>query len=88
MGLYDDLMKSKPLFSSNEEALAHYTKEYEALGQKYGQTGDQLYMNAVEQDFGKDDHQIIVKDMDRLRSLSMRISMVRYLIDKANRDGK
>ncbi len=88
MSLYSDIEGATPRFSSNEEALRYYTKEYEALGSKYGQTGDQLYMSSLEQDFGKWDHQIVRDDMDRLRVLSRNIAMLNYLISKADRDAK
>ena len=56
MSLYEDLINSKPLFESNEEALKFYTEKYEALGAKHGMTGDQYWMLAEHASKFEEDH--------------------------------
>lgn len=83
MSLYDRVRSQKnPVFKTNEEALIFFTKEYEALGQKYGQTGDQLWIKIEEDGWGEasDDSEIIKEDSKKIRILCRNIAMCKHLI--------
>jgi hypothetical protein len=75
MSLYDDVMASSPLFGSNREALEFYTSEYEALGAKYGMTGDEFWEEAENSSMNTDDHA-------KIRRLSRLIGAARYFMKK------
>ena len=68
MSLYDDVMNAKPLFSSAQEALVHYVKEYEALGRKHGMTGNEFWNEA-------NILHITMKTIETIMSLRMSINM-------------
>lgn len=83
MSLYDRVgTKKNPVFKTNEEALRFFTKQYEALGQKYGQTGDQLWMKVEEDGWGEapDDSEIIKEDSKKIQRLCRNIAMCKHLI--------
>jgi len=75
MSLYDDAMNSKPLFKSPEDALEHYVKEYEALGAKYGKTGEEFWIEAESSPIYKEDY-------GKIMSIARSIMMARHLIAK------
>jgi hypothetical protein len=75
MSLYDDVMNSKPLFGSYQEALTHYTKEYEGLGRKHGKTGNEFWEEA-------ENSSVYTEDYRKIMSLRMSINMCIHLIKK------
>lgn len=68
---------SSPRFASNEEAYKHYTTEYEALGAKYGMTGDDFWCEAENESHLTEDH-------IQIMSLSRGIAMLKHLMGKNN----
>ena len=76
----DDLLSMKPRFISNEEAYLHYKAEYDALGAKYGKTGDEFWVESEEADGLFTDRTV---DYGRIRTLYRSLGMLRYLMDKA-----
>jgi hypothetical protein len=77
MSLYDDAMNLKPIFKSNKEALDYYVKEYEALGAKYGKTGEEFWLEAENSPVYKEDYR-------KIMSIARHIMMARHLIKKEN----
>lgn len=77
--LYDQVMDIIPEFSSNEEAYEHFKDEYEAIGQKYGMSGDDFWIEAEESD-GLNSYK--TEDYNAIRSAHRAISMCLYLIGK------
>lgn len=78
MTLYDDAMNAKPRFKNNKEALDHYVREYEALGAKYGKTGEELWIEAESSPVYKEHYNDVFR-------LYRSIMMCRYLIKKENK---
>lgn len=73
--LYQKVMNTRARFKSNEEALAHFTKEYEELAQQYDMLGDEFWMFAEEADGTSVDQREILR-------LKQAIHMCQYLIEK------
>jgi hypothetical protein len=78
--IYEEVMKMKPKFETNEEALEHFKEEYEALGQKHGLTGEEFWADAESSAILTEDHRTIMR-------LRRSIQMCTYLIEKEHKDG-
>lgn len=74
--LYEQVMRAKPHFGSNEEALEHYTQEYRDLTESYGLEGDEFWAQAEASEHLTEDHRTIMR-------LSRSIQMAKYLIQKS-----
>ena len=70
--LYDQAMRMKPRFASNEEAIESYTKELDALAKKRGTTVSKLLTEA--ENSGLED-----EDYLEARHLWMTLSSLRAL---------
>lgn len=75
MSLYDEVMKNRPEFSSNQQALATFEKQYTKLTVKHGLTGDDFWYEAESSSDLTADH----KEIMRLARL---IQMTKYLLNK------
>jgi hypothetical protein len=75
MTLYEEVMKVKAQFETNQEALEFFTKEYEALGEEYGMSGDDLWFEA-------ENSSNCTENYRKIMSLRMKIQMFKYLIGK------
>jgi hypothetical protein len=77
MSLYDEVKKKEVEFESVKKALKHYTKEYEALGEEYGISGDELWMRA-------ESASMLDEDCIKIMRLARSIQMCKYLLKKEN----
>jgi len=75
--LYDEVKAtmSQPRFESNERALEHFEQEYKALGESYGKSGDEFWVEAESSNF-------LTKDYREIMRLNKCIQMCKYLIEK------
>src|ERR1700688_3174578 len=75
MTIYDELENMKTKFKTNEEALEHFTTEYEELGSEYGMTGDEFWFDA-------ESSPDLTEDYRKIMRLRRSIDMCNYLIKK------
>lgn len=75
MTLYEEVMEIKAQFETNQEALKFFIKEYEALGEEYGMSGNEFWMEAENASMLTEDHRKIMR-------LQRSIQMCKYLIEK------
>jgi hypothetical protein len=73
--LYEKILKMKPQFETNEEALNQFSKEYKNLTESYGLKDDEFWFEAESSSNLTEDHQEIM-------SLAGSIRMCKYLINK------
>lgn len=78
--LYERVMRTRanPRFGSNKEALDHFIKEYEDLGQQYEMSGDELWLLAEESDGTSPDQR-------RIMELRRSIQMCQHLLERENK---
>ncbi len=62
-------------FGSNEEALKHFTEEYEALGAKYNKSGYEFWLEAECSSVDTDDYRTIMR-------LARSVAMCKHLMGK------
>lgn len=71
--LYEQIEEAKPLFGSTQEALDHYSQEYDDLG------GDDFWLEA-------ESSSVYNESYSRIMRLSRSIQMCRHLLEKERAD--
>lgn len=75
----EKFMETKARFQTNQEAYKYFKKEYESLGQRYGLTGDDFWIEAECADGARTSR---TEDYNKIMTLHRQMGMCRYLMNK------